>query len=248
MNTERLSIFFHYILLLREFYVQLSSFRNANAFDKELNLGSAEVRRYSLSVNALTLDKLLTRLTEQVELPENEEEHLRAVSVVGKNVGIAGEPVWCLNRDVSIGKDGLPARASEFGLEWISHLTEHTTGGEIADKALSAKVDSELTTVYFNAMAHFLAGTLKGKLTYDARLRCVASELFGDNESLAFETDLDTTADELPSVVISQDKDDCESDIELPGRDNFLSQFYLSSMGVIMANYQEVSLAFFGFG
>ena len=75
--------------------MQLSSFRNANVFDKELNLGSAEVGRYSLSVNALTLDKLLTRLTEQVELPENEEEHLRAVSVVGKNVGIAGEPVWC---------------------------------------------------------------------------------------------------------------------------------------------------------
>ena len=225
--------------------MQLSSFRNANAFDKELNLGSAEVRRYSLSVNALTLDKLLTRLTEQVELPENEEEHLRAVSVVGKNVGIAGEPVWCLNRNVSIGKDGLPARPSEFGLEWISHLIEHTNGGEIADEALSAKVDSELTTVYFDTMAHFLAGTLKGKLADDVRLRCVASELFGDNESLAFETEIDTTAEDPPSLLVSPDNDNCGNDVELPGRENFLSQFYLASMGVIMANYQEVSIAFF---
>ena len=228
--------------LPREFYVQLSSFRNANAFDKELNLGSAEVRRYSISVNALTLDKSLTRLTEQVELPEQEEEHLRAVSVVGKNVGIAGEPVWCLNREVTLGRDGLPVTASEFGLEWISHLVEQSTGGEIADEALSAKMNSELTPVYFDAMAHFLAGTLKGKLVTDVRLRCVASDLFGENESLAFETDEDTTTDEPPSLLIPEDRENYGNDIDIPGRDNFLSQFYLASMGVIMANYQEVRI------
>ena len=227
----------------REFYVQLGSFRNANAFDKELNLGSAEVRRYSISVNALTLNKLLTRLTEQVELPEQEDEHLRAVSVVGKNIGMAGEPIWCLNREVTLGRNGLPVKANEFGLEWISHLVEQSTGGEIAVEAISAKVGNELTPIYFNAMAHFLAGTLKGRLATDAWLRCVASELFGDNESLAFETDEDITIDEPPSIQMPENSEYYGNDIDPPARDNFLSQFYLASMGVIMANYQEVRIA-----
>ena len=73
------------VFLCREFYVQMSSFRNPASFDKELNFGSSAMRRYSISVNALTLDKLLSRLTEDVHIPEQEEELLRAVSVVGKN-------------------------------------------------------------------------------------------------------------------------------------------------------------------
>lgn len=122
--------------------------------------------------------------------------------MVGKNVGIVGEFVWCLNRDVSIGKDGLLVRVSEFGLEWISYFIEYIIGGEIVDKALLVKVDSELITVYFNVMVYFLVGILKGKLIDDVRFRCVVSELFRDNESLVFEIDLDIIVDEFFLVVI----------------------------------------------
>ena len=65
--------------------MQMSSFRNPNTFDRELNFGSTAVRRYSISVNANTLDKLLSRLTDEVHIPEQEEEILRAVSIVGRN-------------------------------------------------------------------------------------------------------------------------------------------------------------------
>lgn len=122
--------------------------------------------------------------------------------MVDKNVGIVGEFVWCLNRDVSIGKDGLSVRVSEFGLEWISYFIEYIIGGEIVDEALLVKVDSELITVYFDVMVYFLVGILKGKLIYDVRFRCVVSELFGDNESLVFEIDLDIIVDEFFLVVI----------------------------------------------
>ena len=147
----------------REFFVQMSSFRNPTSFDKELNFGSSAMRRYSISVNALTLDKLLSTLTEDVYIPEQEEELLRVVAVVGKNNGIGGQPVWCLNKNLSIDENGWEVKASDFGLEWISHLAEPGNGGEIADESLAAKVEGELTNAYFDAMGHFLAGSLEKK-------------------------------------------------------------------------------------
>ena len=138
-------------MLYREFYVQMSSFRNPNTFDRELNFGSTAVRRYSISVNANTLDKLLSRLTEEVHIPEQEEEILRAVSIVGRNTGIGGQPVWCLNRNLSVDRDGWATKSSDFGLEWVSHLTEPGNGGEIADESLAAR---------------------SGRRTYDSVLRC----------------------------------------------------------------------------
>lgn len=225
----------------REFYVQLSSFRNPTAFDKELNFGADTVRRYSISVNALTLDKLLTRLTEEVTIPEQDEEVPRAVSLVGRNTGIGGEPVWCLNRELTIGRSGYAIDACDYGLQWVSHLTESGNGGEIADQSLAAKVEGELTTVYFDAITHFLAGSLEKKIAEDVRLRLAVSELFGHDECLCFENKY-LSEDPVPLPAADNiTKDDMKiTNVELE-RDNFLSQFYLASMGVIMANYQEVS-------
>ena len=104
----------------------MSSFRNGIAF--ELNYGSSAMRRYSISVNNLTLDKLLTKLTEDVQIPEQDEEILKAVSVVGKNIGIGGEPVWCLNKDVTIDKDGCLTKAEDHRQIWVSHLTDIGNG------------------------------------------------------------------------------------------------------------------------
>ena len=64
------------LFLCREFFVQMSSLSNPASFDEELNFGSSAMRRYSISVNALTLDKLLSRLTEDILIPEQEEELL----------------------------------------------------------------------------------------------------------------------------------------------------------------------------
>ena len=232
----------------------MSSFRNPNAFDKELNYGSTAVRRYSISVNANTLDKLLSRLTDEVLIPDQEEEILRAVSIVGRNTGIGGQLVWCLNKNLSVGKDGWATNSSDFGLEWISHLTEPGNGGEIADESLAAKVDGELTTAYFDAMAHLMAGSLEQKATESleqkateyAKLKMVVSELFAHDECLSFNNAVDNIGEEVtyeasenPSEERTPLPTERAGSLELQ-RDNFLSQFYLASMGVIMANYHEV--------
>ena len=224
----------------------MSSFRNPNTFDRELNFGSTAVRRYSISVNANTLDKLLSRLTDEVHIPEQEEEILRAVSIVGRNTGIGGQPVWCLNRNLTVDKDGWAINSSDFGLEWVSHLTEPGNGGEIADESLAAKVDGELTTAYFDAMAHLMAGSLEKKAAEDTKLTMVVNELFGHDECLAYEEEAEVVGDATPCIT---EVDATENRNPVPPktmgsmelqRDNFLSQFYLASMGVIMANYHEV--------
>ena len=224
----------------------MSSFRNPNTFDRELNYGSTAVRRYSISVNANTLDKLLSRLTDEVHVPEQEEEILRAVSTVGRNTGIGGQPVWCLNRNLSVNKDGWATNSSEFGLEWISHLTEPGNGGQIADESLAAKVDGELTTTYFDAMAHLMAGSLEKNASEDTKLMMVVSELFGHDECLTFADDVQEVENEKLLLADGDAMefrnpvpDEIDRSLEMQ-RENFLSQFYLASMGVIMANYHEV--------
>ena len=228
--------------------MQMSSFRNVSAFDKELNYGSPGMRRYSLSVNNPTLDKLLTKLSEEVLVPDDDEEVLRAVSVVGKNIGIAREPVWCLNREVAVDKHGSLTKPEEHGLIWISHLADKGNGREIADESLSARIEGgEVTTVYFDAMAHFLAGTLEDCRHNDAVLRAVVSELF--DGSLAFDTEEACLVGEPVSPQLSplpgEEKDenyiDYSSISETSQRDHFLSQFFIASSAVIMANYQEVT-------
>ena len=228
--------------------MQMSSFRNPKDFDKELNFGSSGVRRYSISVNALTLDKLLSRLTEEVHIPDQEEEILRAVSIVGKNKGIGGEPVWCLNKNLSIDKNGWAIKASDFGLEWIGHLTEAGSGLEIADETYAANVEGEMTTAYFDAMAHLLAGSLQKKAAEDQQLKMVVSELFSQDECLCLETEIDDIEMATPYLGTEASTEDTNPlqnqggrSIELH-RDNFLLQFYMASMGIIMANYQEVRI------
>ena len=165
-----------------------------------------------------------------------------------EKTGIGGQPVWCLNKNLSIGTDGWEIKASDFGLEWISHLAEPTNGGEIADETLAAKVEGELTTAYFDAMGHLLAGTLEKKAAEDDQLKMVVSELFGHDECLSFESE----KEEINILPLSPEMEIATEDtltekvrsFEL-NRDNFLSQFYLASMGVVMANYKEVSYATF---
>ena len=102
----------------------MSNFRNVAAFDKDLNHGGESLRRYNLMINNATLDKLLTKLSENVEFPSDDREVLRAVSTVSKNDTTTGEPVWCLNKLVTLDKFGTLIDNADFNLEWVSHLTE----------------------------------------------------------------------------------------------------------------------------
>lgn len=177
-----------------------------------------------------------------MQIPEQDDEVLRAVKIVGKNTGIGGEPVWCLNRNLSIGRDGYEVEASHHGLEWLSHLTDCVKGGEIADESLAAEVEGELTTIYFDAMMHFLAGTLEREMEEDTHLKLVVSELFGHDQCLCFDSDKDDLMLQEPSSpVIPVPADDISQQCSDLQRENFLSQFILASMGCVMANYQEVS-------
>ena len=196
-------------------------------------------------MNNLTLDKLLTKLTEDVQIPEQDEEILKAVSVVGKNIGIGGEPVWCLNKDVTIDKDGCLTKAEDHGLIWISHLTDIGNGKEIADESLSARVEKgEITNAYFDAMSHFLGGSLEENAKTNPQLNSVVSELFGHDPSLAFESEWDGEEEpNSPEIGCPGKQMESDGDHQITNKfnkENFLSQFFLASTGVIMANYQEV--------
>ena len=86
-----------YISTHREFFCHLSSFRNVNGFEKDLNYGTSGLRCYSVNVNCPTLETLLTKLSDRIQVPEDDRDVKRAVSVIGKNLNGRGQPIWCLN-------------------------------------------------------------------------------------------------------------------------------------------------------
>lgn len=105
--------------------------------------------------------------------------------------------MWCLNRNLSVGKDGWVIRSSDFGLEWISYFIEFGNGGEIVDEFLVVKVDGELIIVYFDAIIYLMAGLLEKKVIEDTKLKVVVSELFGYDECFFFYNEVESIDEEM---------------------------------------------------
>lgn len=72
--------------------------------------------------------------------------------------------MWCLNRNLSVDRDGWVIKLSDFGLEWVSYLIEFGNGGEIVDEFLVVRVDGEFTIAYFDVMIYLMVGLLEKKV------------------------------------------------------------------------------------
>lgn len=190
-------------------------------------------------INNATLDKLLTKLSEDIEIPNDDREVLRAVSTVGKNESTTGESIWCLNKSLALDKYGALVSMEDFNLEWISHLTEGD-GHYIAQQNLACKVEpAELTNVYYDVMCHFLAGTLEQNCANDGDMKRLVEEIF-DDPSIWYDSTEPRSSFSLDeeSEAAATSSSSTQTGFE---RINFLCQFFLSSMGVIIGNYAEVT-------
>jgi hypothetical protein len=203
----------------------MTSFRNISQFVKELdynNNNDNNLRKYSIQVNNVTLDKLLTGLVDEIDLPDDDD-ILKAVYTVGKNSNSHGQSVWVLNNEVAIDKNGQLVKLNDFGFEWLGNLTEGD-GVNIARDADSCTIHTPLSTESFDIMCHFLAGSLPYK--------CRKNALFGTKVNLV----------RGPGLKFSLDNVDEGVELELShDRSNFLSQFFLASQAIIFANFPEVS-------
>ena len=208
----------------REFYCHLSSFRNINGFEKDLNYGTSGLRRYSLNVNAPTLEQLLTKLSDNMQVPSDDRDVKRAVSVIGKNFNGRGQPIWCLNEDLALDGEGNEVNCEDYGLEWISHLTEGD-GKYIAKRELACVGHGPLSTRYFHILCHFLADTLEEVCANDTSTLVMVNEIFENDTHLYYGREVTNRR------IVGVNRN----------RNNFLSQFYVTSMGVVIANFAEVS-------
>ena len=192
-------------------------------FEKDLNYGTSTIRRYSINVNNPTLESLLTKLADNIQIPTDEREVKRAVSVIGRNTNGRGQTIWCLNENLALDSDGNEVICEDYGLEWISHLTE---GGRrfIAKRELACAGEGPLTTKYFNIACHFLADSLDAACTNDVALRVAVNEIFGADTSLFYDGNFREAAGRSGNS----------------NRAHFLSQLYVASMGIIIANFAEV--------
>ena len=194
-----------------------------NGFEKDLNYGTSGLRRYSRKVNCPTLETLLTKLSDRIQVPEDDRDVKRAVSVIGKNLNGRGQPIWCLNESLALDGEGNAVNCEDYGLEWISHLTEGD-GKYIAKRELACVGQGPLSTRYFNVLCNFLADTLEEVCANDTSTRAMINEIFGNDTHLYYGSEVSN------GRVLGVNKN----------RSNFLSQFYVSSMGVIIANFAEV--------
>lgn len=185
---------------------------------------AADLCRYSLNINNATLESLLTNLPDEVSVPEDDRDMKRAVSVVGKNINSRGEAIWCLNRSLALDREGDVVNCEDYGLEWVSHLTDGD-GKVIAKREMASVGERPTTTKYFDDMCHFLSKDLEDKCSLDPSMKVFVNELFEEDPTLGFGRQEYTGR---PICSASHD------------RENFLSQFYLASMGVVMANFDEV--------
>ena len=62
-----------------------------SGFEKDLNYGTSTIRRYSINVNNATLENLLTNLADNTQIPTDERDIKRAVSVIGRNTNGRGQ-------------------------------------------------------------------------------------------------------------------------------------------------------------
>lgn len=201
----------------------MSNFRNANGFDKDLNYGTSGLGRFSVNVNNPTLENLLTKLADSTQIPEDDRDIKRAVSVIGKNVNGRGQSIWCLNENMALDMEGNEVNCEDYGLEWISHLTEGD-GKFIAKREHSCVGEGPLTTKYFNVVSHFMADSLEEVCANNASLRVAVNEIFEEEMGLFYGSEVGEAKKVGGSTNMS----------------NFMSQFYIASMGVVIANFAEV--------
>ena len=202
----------------------MSSFRNVNGFEKDLNYGTSRIRRYSLNVNSPTLENLLTKLSDRIDVPDDDRDVKRAVSIIGKNQNGRGQAIWCLNENLALDGEGNVVNCEDYGLEWISHLTEGD-GKFIAKRELACRGEGPLSTNYFNILCNFLADTLEEMCANDTSTRVMVNEVFEKDTHLFYSSEVG----EGRFLGVKKN------------RSNFMSQFYVSSMGVVIANFAEVS-------
>ena len=75
-------------------------------FEKDLNYGTSSIRRYSINVNNAPLETLLTNLSDNTQIPADERDIKRAMSVIGRNSNGRGQTDWCLNENLTLGSEG----------------------------------------------------------------------------------------------------------------------------------------------
>ena len=202
----------------------MSSFRNVNGFERDLNYGTSGPRRYSVNVNIPTLKHLLTKLSDKIEVPQDDRDVKCAVSVIGKNFNGRGQAIWCLNENLALNGEGNIVNCEDYGLEWISHLTEGD-GKFIAKRELACLCNGPLSTRYFDITSHFLADTLQEVCATDVGTHVLVNDVFDNETHLFYGREVGGGR----YLEVSKN------------RSNFLSQFYVSSMGVVIANFAEVS-------
>ena len=89
--------------------------------------------------------------------------------------------------------------------------------------------EGSLSTNYFNILCNFLADTLEEVFANDTSTRVIVNEVFENDTHLFYSSQV------AEGKFLGVKKN----------RSNFMSQFYVSSMGVVIANFAEVSACYF---
>ena len=140
--------------MYRTFFCRLSSFGKLNEFLKEVNHNSPALKNFMTQMSNSRLDKLLTKLSDQLSIADECAIH-QAVRIVGKNYNQTGVPVWVLNQNVAIDAEGELVEPNDFGLVWLSHMM-NGDGINMAKEEYSCDIKLPLGTETFNIMCHFL--------------------------------------------------------------------------------------------
>ena len=125
------------------------------------------------------LDKLLTELSDQLPVADESEIH-QAVRIVGENHNRAGVPVWVLNQDVAVDAEGELVDPKDFGLVWLSHMT-NGDGINMAKEEYSCNIKLPLGTETFDVMCHFLNGSLEVAASRNPEMRNTLRTMLPDS-------------------------------------------------------------------
>ena len=135
----------------------LSSFRNVNGLEKDLNYATTVPRCYSVNVNSPTLEDFLTVIRQNSSTRRQQGclTHRRSNRKNGR-----GQAIWRLNENVALVGEGIIVNCEDYGLEWISHLTEGDRKF-IAKRGLTTAVSDEEVVKHFKeVIAPYVIETL----------------------------------------------------------------------------------------
>lgn len=107
--------------------------------------------------------------------------------------------------------EGNEVNCEDYGLEWISHLTEGD-GKFITKRELACMGEGPLSTQYFNFVSRFLADSLDEVCANDTSMHIKVNEVFENETSLFY----DSQVGEGKNLAINYNSE------------NFLSQFYIA--------------------